>query len=314
MATSHVEETEWAAGTAGRLRLLQINCADSPPSQRREFLREALADALSGVASAQREGSLAALAERFPAWNSATTGSERVTPPADVERTPEQLLEELIAKAAQMPREAKAALAQKLQTAGFSPLPASQPAAFMAPLQAAYGLARPVDPSRLAELLAMVADTLEKLDQVSCKTLENLPDKPDFKGLRPEDFHEAIKSFLAASAGPEGEAVKTALTKVLERHRRALTALLASAVGMRGVPGAGKEFARWFQGMFSPDNIWDTVKGEKGSGLFGAKAEERCWKKYSALYNLELATPDHVDKRVKDAVANSAERIFQLKT
>ena len=90
MLTNLPEESAWAAGMAARLRLVQVSCADAPPGQRRQFLRDILTQAVNVLPAARRNNCLAALAERFPAWGTA------VTPPAPpAALTPEEMVQYL---------------------------------------------------------------------------------------------------------------------------------------------------------------------------------------------------------------------------
>lgn len=300
---------------AARLRLLQVSAADASPDQRRDFLREAVADALKGMPAARRELCLEALAERFP---DGVPGA--AAPAAGGEPTPEEHVSRLAALASKLSPEAKAGLAQKLAGLG---LLASTPAPAVAPvpetatmaLQMAFGLARPPRLDRVTYLLSALFDLLEKVDEVACKTFQNLPARDDFKTVNTGELRDALKGFLEADGEADVSGLIPPLQKVMERHRRGMVALLASLVGTRNAPGAGREFAKWYLDLFSPQNIGDVVGSTKG-WLSGLKrdAPERCWEQYTQRFREDLSTPEHIDKKIKDAVANTVERIFQMKS
>ena len=304
---------------AARLRLLQVSAADAGPDQRRDFLREAVADALKGMPAARRELCLEALAERFPDGN---PGAAAPAPPPGPsgEPTLDEIVSCLAGLAPKLSVEAKAVLAQKLAGLGLlapapAPVAAPLPEALANELQTALGLARPPRLDRIAHLLAALSDTLEKVDEVACKTFENLPARDDFKTVNTGELREALKGFLDADEKAGIIALIPPLQKVLERHRRGMVALMASLVGTRNAPGAGREFAKWYLDLFSPQNIGDVVGSTKG-WLSGLKrdAPERCWEQYTQRFREDLSTPEHIDKKIKDAVANTVERIFQLKS
>jgi hypothetical protein len=206
----------------------------------------------------------------------------------------------------------KAAFARTLTEAGLLRPPAASADDVTKEVQTAFGLDQPPSLERVTRLLGVLADMLEKLDQVACKTYENLPARQDFSALNALDLREAITQFLAAQDEAGDKAAAQSAERVFERHRRAMVALMASHVGMKGVPSVGRDFARWFLDLFSPQNIEDVVRSERGN-ILGFGVPERCWRRYVRRFREDLSTQEHVDKRVKDAVANTAEHLFQLR-
>ena len=107
----------WAEKVASRLWMLQTSFADDPPSARHEYLVEEIERSIKDVVESRRSEYLAALMERFP-------GPERIDAPyfkppevETVERGPQEVADELIARLPEFSNEAKAVLAQKLQAA-----------------------------------------------------------------------------------------------------------------------------------------------------------------------------------------------------
>jgi hypothetical protein len=315
MSDNLPDESAWAAGVAARLRLLQVSCADATSAQRRSFLHDALAGEIKGLPAARRDNCLTALAEHFPTWGTAI--SSPVPPP---DPTPEELVNRLATLATQLTGEARLALGKRLQSAGLSPAPApvALPGEVVADLQTALGLTQFPSLERIASLLKMLADLLLKLDEVACKTLRNLPSpadsrSPGIRTLDAEDLREGIRAYLAAGDEAALEASAQSLPKLLEKHCRGMVALMASPVGLAGVPSAGSEFAKWFLNLFSPQSLEDVTRSE-ASVLFGlgGNLQKRCWEKYAQRFE-DLATAQRVDKQVKEAVAKTAEIIFQVK-
>jgi hypothetical protein len=316
MLTNLPEDSAWAAGMAARLRLVQVSCADAPLGQRRQFLRDTLTQAVNVLPAARRNNCLAALAERFPAWGTAVTP---LAPPAAL--TPEEMVTRLATLAPQLSGETRAAFASQLQLAGLLPKSGvSVPSAGEEgnDLQAAFSLSQPPCAERTVSLLKMLVDLVQKLDEVACKTLKTLPPPPDAKtpqarALDAEDLRQGIKDFLVAENGAAPGSVQQALPRLLEKHCRGMVALMASPVGIAGVPSAGSEFATWFLKNFSPQYIEDDARSENASLPFMMGGlQKRCWGKYAERFG-ELATPQRVDKQIKEAVAKTAEGIFQIR-
>ena len=113
------EARSWAEKVAARLWMLQTSFADDPPSARHEYLVEEIERSIKDIVESRRSEYLAALMERFPGPERIdapifqTTGSEAV------ERGPQEVADELIARLPEFSNEAKAVLAQKLQALGL---------------------------------------------------------------------------------------------------------------------------------------------------------------------------------------------------
>ena len=298
---------------AARLRLLQVSCADAPLGQRREFLRDTLAQAVKVLPAARRDNCLTALAERFPAWGAA------ITPPAPpAALTPEEMVARLAALAPQLPAQTRAAFASQLQRAGLLPQPVASAGEVVNDLQGAFGLSQPPSVERTVSLLKILVDLVQKLDEVACKTLKNLPPPPDAKtpqarALDAEDLRQGIKDFLVAENGAAPGSFQQTLPRLLEKHCRGMVALMASPVGIAGVPSAGSEFARGFLVTFLPQNIEDDARAQNRPrfGLMGG-LQKRCWERYTERFK-QWDTSQKVDKQVREAVAKTAEGIFQLR-
>src|SRR5439155_10096003 len=96
---SHLtEESLWASGLAARLRLIQATFADDPPATRQSYIAEEIERAMKDVVLSKKQVFLAALGERFPAWQAPEPAP--VEPGAEpgerLEETPEALLGRLL--------------------------------------------------------------------------------------------------------------------------------------------------------------------------------------------------------------------------
>jgi len=102
------EARSWAEKVASRLWMLQTSFADDPPSARHEYLVEEIERSIKDVGESRRSEYLSALMERFP-------GPERIDAPyfkppevETVERSPQEVADELIARLPEFSKEAKA--------------------------------------------------------------------------------------------------------------------------------------------------------------------------------------------------------------
>lgn len=305
MPTDLASPSLWAAGVAARLRLLGVDRAEAPPDQRREFWCELVTQALRDVPAAEKPAYLTALADRFPTWNTPSAPPPPQKPP---EESAEQLLSRFWEKLPQLSNEARRELVRKLEEAGVvQPKREAPSTGLTAELQLALGLDKPPALDRVLRLLCLLVDVVLKLDQVACKAIENLPFQTPPVATGTGHLREAVQQFLSATG--EDQAGQALLAR-LEKHRRAMVALLASHVGMRDVPSLGRNYAKWFMDSFSPENLEDVVRAE-GAGAWGLA--QRCWKKYAERFRNDLGTREHVERRVKEATASIAERIFLMK-
>jgi len=86
------EEALWASGLAARLKLIQANFADDPPSVRQGYLTEEIERALKQVSPTRRKLYLDSLAERFPAWEGNRSTAQSDAKVGAVPLQPEELV------------------------------------------------------------------------------------------------------------------------------------------------------------------------------------------------------------------------------
>ncbi len=323
------DEAIWAEGAAARLRALQIRCADLPPAQRLEFLRESLEHNLSlaKIPTDRRDAALAALAERFPDW-------QAPHPPTAPPKTMsvEELLEQLANRSWEIPPKAKAAFTERLRKLGFiSPNGDPSWEAEAKKLQTEFGLASPPCVASAAQLLALLMPHLRNLDVVALETrtelgkaldaieekeqtpevLEQRKAAQELGKLNRDEFDAALRAFLGAESTVE----LGVQMEVLRKHLRLILALMPNIVGKSSMPGkvdsAGMEFSRWLQKEFAPG----AIKGEAGERrkTFFQTEPSMCWTVYQARYAQHLEGDSNVDNRVRQAALKATVGFFNRK-
>lgn len=297
------QETGWINEVAGRLRLIQADTAQLDAAKRSEFIQEQVDRSFKDVAPANRSRLLEALLARFPvAGNIAHPVSPAMSPAAPVPAAPlapAALLDKFLAALPALPEAERGELAKKIAAAGLVSTPASSgtPLVLSEETQRAIGLApgQSASPERLAQLLVVLLDALSRLDQTSMKTAEVLSPRSSLL-KRNESVRRAAGRYLAG----ETDSVETPLREV----SGLLGALLAAALG------GGRIFGQQYLERFSPSAIEDVVTAEGGGGMFGPNKKERCWDRYVDLAR-DFATPDLVDRRIKECLALVAQRTLE---
>jgi hypothetical protein len=292
-------EKTWINECSRRLRIVQADGATAPPEKRQEYLNEEIDQSLKAVPTADRKRYLEALMARFPIGESVTESSSPSSfssPPAGVTETPEQLLEQFLMVAAKLPEEKRKVVSKQLHEAGLSwidrdasPLEISQEARLK------LGLLTGQQPrlSRVVELAVFLVDEMCLLDANALKTMRELsPRSPLLK--RSEDFRKTVSRYLTSD------------NETLDSQWQSIRGLLGGLLA--ATQGGCKSFGRQFVEHLSPNAIEDTVVGE-GSRVFGPNKKERCWDKYKDLAG-DYATPDLVDRRVKDCLAVFVEKLL----
>jgi hypothetical protein len=296
---SHLtEEALWANNMASRLRLIQANFADDPPSTRQTFLAEEVERGLQGVAPSKRETYLDALSQKFPSWEAARPaegGEASVAPPPEA---PEPLLARLIEAAPALSSEARLEFGRRLQQAGFgSALPAANPFSGLSlDLQKKLGLApdKTLDPDRVVKMLAGLLELVLVLDQLVWTLWRQLARQPKYQ--KEAEFSKLAGPYLAG----DPEVPTQLVAQPLEKTRRLIAALLG-AVGRASSTYAKKHVAR-----FAPEVIEDFAKMEK---KWNESLDFACWRKYRELYK-EHATEPAIENELQDSIAKSAENLI----
>jgi hypothetical protein len=292
------QESDSLNGLAARLRLIQADGVATTPEKRREFLHEEVARYFKDVLPANRRRFLEALLARFPVGGQVVKSTPVSAPhapaPLPVEEPFEELQQRFLAAVKQLPEEQRLAVAKRLTQEGLAGVDRQAPVLEIPlELQQALGLPAVQQPQlkALAELCRVLVDLVQRLDERGLATIRDLsPKSPLLR--RPQDFRSAAAQFLTGETG--------ALEPQVQLLSRLLGALLAAMLG------GGRDFARQYLERFSTSAIEDVVVGEGGK-LFGPSKKERCWDKYVEL-SRDYATPELIDRRIKECLAMFAEK------
>ena len=300
---SHLtEELIWATGLAGRLRLVQADCADDLPATRQEYVADEIGRALKEVVPSKKKAYLQALADQFPAWQIAPLPAT-VLPgkPEITEDTPENRLESLLAVAPNLSAEQRKEFASRLSQAGIITGEAAAVAVDIPPdLQKRLGLAsgQTLQPERAMKLLAVLLELALTLDQLVWNLWKQLAPKSNFR--REAGASGDLRVSAGKYLGGDPEISTQQLTQMLDQSRK-LTAGLLMAIG-----GVGRTYAKRHLERFSPDVIRDLADMEKGWAVL----EQKCWRKYVGLAG-EFATEPYIEKEIQDAIARYAEEVMR---
>ena len=192
----HVSDlSKHVAATANRLRLIQIDFADESAETRRGYLSEEIERALDQVVPDQRQAFLTELLSRFPTWDrNVEVGriAEQVVSRSEFdERELEDasfLVTRLSALAPSLSDAERQAVVERLREAGLAPRSeGGWPEEGVQRIRETLQLDREtaLDPDRVLELLAIVADFAASLDQLVWRAWQRLAPKSTFRSTTP---------------------------------------------------------------------------------------------------------------------------------
>lgn len=263
----------WAERAAARLWMLQVSFADDPASTRHEYLVEEIERSIKDVAESRHSEYLSALMERFP-------GPERIdasyiTPPEaeTVQRGPQEVADELVARLPEFSNEAKAALGRKLQALGLFVAP-SRGIELPLELLGKLGMTpqEALDEERLIKLFTALLEIVVTLDHLIWNVWKNVAPK---SSVRREQVSDNPRRTIGRYLSGDREVATLQITQMLDKTRQ-LTAGLLSAIGP-----AGEIFARKHLEKFAPEKIRAGV--ESKSPGFISNVELKCWRRYVEL-------------------------------
>jgi len=278
--------------------MLQTSFADDPPAARQEYLVEEIERSLKEVADSRRAEYLDALAHRFP-------GPERIDVPQSspmpapvepIKQSAEELAEELLVRAAELTKERKALLAERLQAIGLNP-PPGHGLNLPPELRGKLGLTpdQPLDEERLNKLLAALLEMVVILDNLIWNLWKTIAPKSVVRRDSGDGFRRTVGHYVTG----DREVATVQVTQMLEKTRQLLAGLL-SAIGP-----TGETYARHHLETFAPEKIRAAV--EAASSGFLSNVEQKCWRRYVALAS-ELNGPA-VEKQIVDAIVSYTEQI-----
>ena len=300
MVESDVRLRNAVAATASRLRLVQVDFADQPPAVRNEYLSDEIKRALDGVVPSERRNFLEQLQGCFPTWDgrveaqtvAAATSAKSAFDELELQ-DPSFLTERLVDVFATLDEPHRRAVVSRLAEAGVVAVgkydwPQAPAATFKQ--KVGMGANDDIDPHRMLDLSALLAELVCSLDQVVWSAWRQIAPQANVK--RPANLQKTMGRFAAGDQDTPRGQVAQDLNKL-----RALTAGLIAAMSQTG------RFAVQHFKSFGPEEI----KALVGSSMIGAEA--RYWRKY-----VELATaqdPIVVEQEIRKAIADYCEQVIR---
>jgi hypothetical protein len=291
------EEALWASGLAARLKLIQANFADDPPSVRQGYLTEEIERALKQVSPTRRKLYLDSLAERFPAWEGIRSTAQSDAKVGAAPLQPEDLVASLVQLAPSLSPEARAAFAAQLQEVGLSIKESADAFVEIPPeLQKKLGLppGKELQLERAVKLLAITTDLALVLEQLAWALWKQVAPK---SAIRKEgELSKLAGAYLAGDA----EVSTAQLTQPVEKTRRLIAGLLG-AVGR-----AGSTYAKKYVTRLSPEVIEDWAKMEK---KWNESLESACWRKFVQQAR-EHGSEPAIEHEIQEAISKAAENLI----
>lgn len=318
---STINERDWAAKTAMRLRIVQATKveSDSPDRGREvwEFISLAMKE-LDSVDADQRRKCMRALDEEFPFFESrpslggekeALVGSAPAGRAESVPASPDELVQQLIAASAAISGDEREKHARRLTEAGFQ---VEQTTVRDVPGGLKAALALPVYEEEHVRLKRTVDRILEKLTidltKGGSRAELNLTRCLQMLGLMSEQYlhlhpqvwalwdHLASSQQYTTSFNRPTLPASQALAEFLQGKAGARRADLGEMVTktyyllnalITAVTEAGNEFALWFFQKFGPENIQSVLDFETNASKAGPA---EYWKRYCELTQHENET------------------------
>lgn len=257
--------------------MIQTDLADQPEDVRSAHLRDEIGHAIAKMVPEERKAFLAALQERFPAWESAFSvaaehaEAEGVTSPSDRRelRDPVVLAERLAEAAGGMSERERETVLAVLGRAGLVPAGGSLGSDAGDALAQALGFesGASVDSKRALAAAAELAQVVDRLDQLAWSTWKQMAPKSTLRR------REAVGKTLARFVSEDEGASRAQLAEDLERFRQ-LTAAMLSSFSRVG------PLAHQIVAPFAPEEISRFARQEK---KMLESVEVACWRKYQEL-------------------------------
>jgi len=282
------ENLSSVAALANRLRVLQEQLADEPPSERSVFLAGEIKRALGTVDPRERKTFLEELLSRFPAWDAlgappppAVSQAPPVAPPADNRALadPDLLAERLSALGPKLSAAQREAIVRRLRDAGFALVETKGWPESLA--REALGRYLPdgneaIDPVRLARLAAQLLDFACTLDPFVWDKWRALVCKGKHKPpvTRPV---AALKATVDRFLRGDLKQAEGQVAEDLKKLRAVIAAVVSAPVLGRG------QHPFCLREEFSPEAIQEAVAGQGSFGLIPISAERKCWRRYVEL-------------------------------
>lgn len=297
MTTSNA--TEWAAGLAHRLRLIQSNWADEEASVRLEYLGAELKRSLQGIPEETRAEHLARLEAHFPDALAAAPAPPppAVAAPASAAEAAESLLELLPTASG----EERAAITARLREAGLvPPEPADEVGSFNTSAEMARRLrlktGAPLSSANVQRLLLHLIESTLVVDDFVWNLWKQVAPNSTVRRRGRAELINLLAGFLTN----DSDVGFSDVADPLEFSRRLNTSLLGALGPL------GRNFAKRHREKFSPEAIREAVELE-GVGFLKAKAVQ-CWQKYEDL--VQDASEEAITLQLREMLANYAEDLL----
>jgi hypothetical protein len=300
MKSTPVKATEWAAGLAARLRLLQASFADDPLEVRERTLRDELEQALKSVAVGQRKECIEALAVEFPvpeAIKEDGASKAKVTE-ATVPETPSVLVDRLIALVRVMSPAERESIVAQFATAGLFPASngATEISEELKERLQKLAPGKRLDQARALRILDVLIEFAWSLDQLVWEVWKSIAPRSIIRheSGKHDDFRKTLGPYLTGDSEVSTEEVKQLVNKT-----RKLVSGLMAAMGTMGEIHIQKFLKR-----LSPDAIRRQAEAEPG--VFES-IEKKCWRKYTTIFT-EM-NEAAVEREILDAIKKYTEKL-----
>lgn len=256
------------------------------------YLADEIRRAMDTVAPAEKSAYLEALAEHFPAWETASPDLTVDVAPVPVSEVVNQLLNRL--------PELSATDRERLETVfNTGPANGAVDAAHL-DLWKKLGLDATSSPSseRIWRLLGSLIEFYAALDQLGWTLWRSMGVKSAF--WKEAEFSKMVGPYLAGDSEVSTDHVR----QTVERTRRLVAAII-------GAPGkAAADVANAQSASLSPDTIEVAARSEKRTL---ESLDAACWREYKSRYSAHY-TASHVEAAIQQAVAHAAEDLIGGRT
>ena len=305
MPANNKKMENYVLETVNRLHLIQVDFADESEQTRMDYLCEEIERALKIVLPEERNEFLQRLQERFPIGNIATMPMSKEQEDKSISETDKTklkdadfLVDSLLEIFPKLPADQKESITRRLQQIGSGlQVRVNYSDESIVKLRTKLQLSDEpdFDTDRLAELIALLANFVYKLEPLVWNTWRKLSPRSSIR--RSGELKKTIGQFLSNDSNISQEHVENELKELQQ-----LTAAVITAIGR-----VGSQFAKQHLAKFSPTEISSLVKMEHRSVL--VSHEVKCWRKFLEL--ADTLNEDSIDTEITKAIVNYVESLVK---